>query len=353
MMKIRKIKIIAVVGVIFTCIAPYILTQCYSSVAFDQDSGVIGDTIGGTTAPIIGILSIVLLSFTLIVQIRSNEKQQEFAANEQFKSTFFNLLQVQRNIAENMKGYFPYLMESVDDEQVLNIKGGDFFIHVRKQLILIFTALNCKAFYNKYDPIEAGKQEIAIDNMQREYEEKFGADILPYTKEGKELDEKIKDMRVDYRFKYINDTYSIKMSNHDLYQRLSMDEKIKTGYKFLFNKYEILDLYFKHLYHILQFVRSTENERLNNRISESEKNKIHAQFKQYAQFVQAQMSTDELLLLYYHSFIQKDLQELIIHYDLLENLPIKDLIVPEHYCNAKIKLSNKEDIQRYLDRSTT
>ena len=47
-MKIRKIiNIIAVVGIIVTCIAPYILTQCNSNVVFDQNSGVIGDTIGG------------------------------------------------------------------------------------------------------------------------------------------------------------------------------------------------------------------------------------------------------------------------------------------------------------------
>ena len=353
MIKMRIVKIIALVGIVLTCIAPYILTQCHSSVAFDQNSGVIGDTIGGTTAPIIGILSIFLLSWTLIEQMRSNEKQQEFAMDEQFKSTFFNLLQVQRNIVENMKGYFSYLMESVDDEQILDVKGSNFFIHARKQLLLIFAALNNKEFHNKYDPIEAVNQEIAIEYVEREYVEKYGADNLPYIKEGKELDEKIKNMRADYRFKYINDTYSIEKSKYDLYQKLSIDGKIKMGYKFLLSKYEILGQYFKHLYHILQFIKSTENERLNNRISESKKNKIYTQFKQYAQFVQAQMSTDELLLLYYHSFIQKDLQELIIHYDLLENLPIKDLIVPEHSCNAKIKLSNKEDIQRYLDRSTT
>lgn len=291
--------------------------------------------------------------FELVEQIRFNRKQQIATFDERFESMFFNLLQTQRNIVENTKGYFSYLKESVDDEQILEVKGGDFFIHAKRQLILIFTALNCKEFYNNYDPIEAGKQEIAIEYVEREYAEKYGTDNLPYIKKGKELDEKIKNMRADYRFKYINDTYSIKKSKYDLYQKLSIDGKIKIGYRFLLNKYEILGHYFKHLYHILLFIKSIEDERLDGRIDGSKKQKIHAQFRQYAQFVQAQMSTNELLLLYYHSFIQTDLQELIIHYDLLENLPIKDLIMPEHYCNAKIKLRDKDDIQGNLDRSVT
>lgn len=341
-MKICKIIIIiAIIGIIVTCIAPYILTQCDSSVVFDQNSGVIGDTIGGTTAPIIGILSIVLLSFTLIVQIRSNEKQQEFAANEQFKSAFFNLLQTQRDILAKLKITFSCLKNNLYEIKHVEIVGIDVFTSAKEQLELIYKGLNYNTFYNNYDQDSAYQKTVSI-----------GENIIPdpyLFAARKEQCESIAKKKLPFQLAYVNDSFSVSKEIYNRYKNASAIQRIRIAYSLFFGKYDALNSYFRHLYHILQFVRSTENERLNNRISESKKNKIHAQFKQYAQFVQAQMSTDELLLLYYHSFIQKDLQELIIHYDLLENLPIKDLIVPEHYCNPKIKLSNKEELQRYLE----
>lgn len=58
-------------------------------VIFDH-IGEIGDTIGGLTAPVIGLLNAVLLYLTLREQFEFNEKQKKSVKEDQFKNTFFN-----------------------------------------------------------------------------------------------------------------------------------------------------------------------------------------------------------------------------------------------------------------------
>ena len=76
-MKVKYwLLIIVVLLVVF--FAPSVL--CMNS--FNQDTGAVGDTIGGTTAPIVGLISIFLLIWTLIEQKKSNDKQIHFMQDE-------------------------------------------------------------------------------------------------------------------------------------------------------------------------------------------------------------------------------------------------------------------------------
>ena len=68
--------------------------------SFNQDIGAVRDTIGGTTAPIVGLISIFLLIWTLIEQKKSNDKQIRFMQDERFENTLFNLLNEQRRLRD-------------------------------------------------------------------------------------------------------------------------------------------------------------------------------------------------------------------------------------------------------------
>ena len=75
-----------IVVFLLICAAPVILTQgtLFGWEIFDlSDKGTIGDTIGGITAPIIGLLSIVLLWLTLKEQLRFNKKQYSINKDQQ------------------------------------------------------------------------------------------------------------------------------------------------------------------------------------------------------------------------------------------------------------------------------
>lgn len=81
------------------CFWLYSLCKFFS---FNQDTGAVGDTIGGTTAPIVGLISIFLLIWTLIEQKKSNDKQIRFMQDERFENTLFNLLNEQREITSSL-----------------------------------------------------------------------------------------------------------------------------------------------------------------------------------------------------------------------------------------------------------
>lgn len=80
-----------VTGVIFLCFAAvYVFTRTaiFSSMEL-KGTGEIGDTIGGITSPIIGIMGAVLVYLSFRQQFRANELQQKSLENEA-KSQFLN-----------------------------------------------------------------------------------------------------------------------------------------------------------------------------------------------------------------------------------------------------------------------
>ncbi|MCB9187120.1 MAG: hypothetical protein H6601_10335 [Flavobacteriales bacterium] len=56
---------------------PYMLTQWTIGVPFGERTGQIGDSIGGTTAPVLGVLSSFLIFLSFYVQYKFNKQQNE------------------------------------------------------------------------------------------------------------------------------------------------------------------------------------------------------------------------------------------------------------------------------------
>lgn len=130
---------------------------------------------------------------------------------------------------------------------------------------------------------------------------------------------------------------------YDKYISLTLQKQIGLAYAIFYNKYENVGYYFRHLYQIMKFIKQNEDDKLKHlgkSLVDSDKALIHNQYKQYAQFIQSQMSTIELLMLFYNSFAFKKMQELVIHYDLLENLTIQNLIKKEHNCISELRLKD-------------
>jgi len=112
-------------------------------------------------------------------------------------------------------------------------------------------------------------------------------------------------------------------------------EKIKSSYKVFFDKnHNQLGHYFRHLYHILKFINSNEEIELNEldklKLKEAElvirKTEVAKKYQTYAGFIQAQMSSSELFLLFYNGLCFPEMKKQIIKYNQLENLAVEDLI---------------------------
>lgn len=153
-----------------------------------------------------------------------NKKQSEISTDEQFKSTFFNLLKVQRDILEKISGKFEFLgsliyeelswknsdvkitksgkeylrIKNVDDE----VRGLEFFKAARYQLTEIFNSLDHDQCYPYYDSEEAYEAEMDLRATH-----KSGSMIPPEVE--REQNERITEVEQPFRMGYTNRKYGI------------------------------------------------------------------------------------------------------------------------------------------------
>ena len=70
--RLKQSKIILVVGIILVIISPILLTREFGWISF-EDTGQIGDTIGGITAPIVNLIGAVLVYYAFLLQLDANK----------------------------------------------------------------------------------------------------------------------------------------------------------------------------------------------------------------------------------------------------------------------------------------
>src|SRR5690606_14975927 len=69
-------------------VSPALLTQFSGIISFNTDSGAIGDTIGGITAPIVNILGAVLIFISFQEQVKANTQQIENQNIDRFRNDY-------------------------------------------------------------------------------------------------------------------------------------------------------------------------------------------------------------------------------------------------------------------------
>jgi len=80
----RSFWLVLIIGSTLTLISPWVFTQHWFGqfFKFGDATGPIGDTVGGLTAPIIGLMSAVLVYLTLHEQVKANGMQREAIAKQ-------------------------------------------------------------------------------------------------------------------------------------------------------------------------------------------------------------------------------------------------------------------------------
>ncbi|MFD2101316.1 hypothetical protein [Flagellimonas iocasae] len=94
----RRLLYLLIVYLLFIVFSPIIFAKITGWVSFDERSGVIGDTIGGITAPFINLLAAFLVFISFREQIRANKllnKENRF----NYITNFFNM--VKEEVYEN------------------------------------------------------------------------------------------------------------------------------------------------------------------------------------------------------------------------------------------------------------
>ena len=344
-LKENKSLIVLIIGIIAILIAPYILSLESGIVMFGESSSYVGSTIGGCTAPIVGLVSIYLLYDTLVQQIKFNKEQKRIAYDDQFKTTFFSLLQVQRDITEHISGQFEYLTKNTMNECSYTSKEGyriilgiDFFKFAKNQLEMLRMALGSSEYNVNYDP-DSFQAILASVSEQLIY----GTHLPPEIEE--ENNEMLRSVIQPHYIAYINKRFNITKEIYDSYKQSSVENKIHFIYALFYAKYNQVGYYFRHLYRILDFIDSSEKDELKSNLLGLSRTQTKEKYWNYAQFIQSQMSREEMSILFYDAFVFPKMKDLLIKYNILSNLAVQDLIDEQHNCVREFKL---KDMNEYL-----
>ena len=344
-LKIGWTCIVITICIIAILISPVIFTSpAFCDRLVFSSTGEIGDTIGGITAPIIGLVSVVLLYITLKNQINANERQydmlvrqEKMMRDEQFKSTFFNLLTEQRDLLHSLTAIYHGLsLKDVTKQISVKVCGQNFFDMTFVELKFLFKFFELP----NYDSFDDEEIEMLIRNA---YEQCFQGLNLPEELK-RENEENIRGTK-EYVFSlYFRNIFVITKDDFLKYIELeNEEEKLSFVYGKYYTKRENSGCYFRHLYRILSFIEEAEDQDVN--VSGQNRKQIEKNYFIYAQFVQAQMSTKEMIAVYYNSFSFPKLKRLLIKYDLLRNLTIENLICPRHYCCKEFHMEHRTEFK--------
>jgi len=303
-----------------------------------------GDFIGGLVGPLFTLAGFFLIFKTFRAQqvtIEQQEKvridQQKVFEQERFETTFFNLLKNQNLIINDFKVYF-YSLKEVTKEITYTVLGREFFLYSKRELLDIWNSLNSKKYAGYFDIEYAQYKQIEIDEL-------YDINSPNFTHPDDAIDQENK-IKYEIRLSQINKSYGIDGPVWDKFKKLdNIESKLKLIYGFYFQKYHYAaGHYFRHLYHILDFIEKSENKVISLTSNPIEIESIKADFRKYALFVQAQMSSFELLLLFYNSFCYPKMLRLIKKYNFLENLATEDLIDISHDFDKDIMLKHRNDL---------
>jgi len=310
------------------------LSQPFNDWSFNVNPelfGQYGSFIGGFVGTIFSLVAVFFLYKTLITQQNTLESQnkaiklqRQNSEFERFESTFFNLLKTQQEIANNIKTYFYSIDENIMSLRY-TVQGREFFSFAKNELSKIWSTINSSKYLGKYDKSYRYIVSHQIDELFDSNNPKFTSDI--------DAEFQKKDIINNEKLSLVNKQYRISKEVWNHVCKLETDEKLKIGYGLFFKKYNyVVGHYFRHLDQIICFTNQFES-------INPDKKDIS---KKYIEFIRAQMSSYEMMLLFYYALSKPKFLKLLILTNFFEILSIDDLIDKSHDCIEGIKLNSNQ-----------
>lgn len=222
----------------------------------------------------VAIANALLLYVTLNSQKRGIENEKDAHRQDRFETTFFNLLESQRKLTDEIAVDCGYID---DDAQVSfqRINGRLFFVFANKELQLITESLETM-IDKKYHERDTSD---SIHAFEIEWQKKDPENVM-----GERKHEEWRKLIRNTRIEYCNMIYKI---SEDDRQKYSLNKDLPYT---LFRKrwYGYFEHYIRNLYYILSYV--------------SEANYMDEKAKQkYVTFLQSQMTRHELAMVEIHA----------------------------------------------------
>lgn len=333
---IRIAVILLIIGsltiILFATLKPF---NDWSFMVNSELFGRYGDFIGGFVGSIFSLVAILLLYKTLKAQQSSIVKQDDALKLQQlafeielFETTFFNLLKTQQEITDGIKAYF-YSLNNNFLTVTTTVQGREFFAYSKVEMRKIWLSIESEEYLGIFDD---GEEYLYY--VSQEIEEYFNPNSPNYCRPE---DAKIEEMKIrnKEKLRYANKYYGLSKQKWSEIKYLPTNKRIESVYALFFQRYHYaIGHFFRHLYHIIKYSKEF-----------NPKSELHKDLnKKYVDFIQAQMSSFEMMLLFYNSLSFPRLLELIKEFNFLENLAEEDLIDISHNCIDGIKLKRRKEL---------
>lgn len=311
-------------GTSLVLLAPFLISRDIGLPPFTQSTGSIGDTIGGITAPIVGIMGAVLVYYALLAQIEANkqindqfQEQQKTTIQQNFEQTFFSLLNIHHEIVNNIRISSNSLKLKLEpDGSKLRNLADDDLNSVKSDIHNI-----AKTFNDKYLNAESTKNPV--EHKSREF--------FKYTVEIMEdlittldsINPRCAEFVKDYEFQG-------EKSKHADVEIVSF---FHSAYKTMFKKLDSdLGHYYRNLYRIVKMISEQT-------FGETDEKVIYDKQYVYTSIVRSQLSDYEIKWLFYNGLFKygEKFKPLIEEFTLLKILSRNDSDSPIEKDSEPIK----------------
>ena len=285
----RNSRLLMLGGGCLILVAPFLLTRDWSGIAFTE-TGDIGDTIGGITSPIVGLLGAILVYYALLEQIEANRlineqfnEQKAMTVQQNFENTFFSMLNIHHEIVNNIK-----------------FNSNDLILHIDKKK-------------GKIDP-KSQKEIIGFN-------EAYGYDSTSEeSADGRKFFQYTTEAFIDTLGVYDIHCSNEYAPNWQEYKNQLTGEEFKSYFWSIYSEFYIkldthLGHYFRNLYRIIKMV----DEQPFYLSKEEEFKKKYF----YTSIVRSQLSDYEIIWLFYNGLYEygnEKFKPLMEKYTLLKNL---------------------------------
>ncbi len=246
----------------------------------------------------VAIANAILLYSTLNSQKEGLENEKKIHKQERFETTFFNLLQIQRKLTDELSiksDYIDFNGKPTSHEVI----GRQFFAFIINEMQLISNSLESNVII-KYD---WEKIEQTISAFEATWEHDDPTHVLDEKRQ-----QKWEELTGSIQIQYTNFVYDITTKDKDDF---TADSNLP--YKIFIRKwYPTFDHYIRNLYYILQYVYEENYSNKNSLLK-------------YVNFIQSQMSRNELYVIVIHGKTFHRFQELLTKTHLTDIITCKEL----------------------------
>lgn len=255
--------------VVFSFFAPRVFSQpSTSEVFFNENTGSVGDTIGGIMTPFIALAGVIITFLAFFIQYQANQIQVKNFREEsnwnRFENQFYEMLRLHKENVNELS--IPY-----KGKEDVKISGRDIFLHLNNELKI--------SYY-------LAKDLFTFSDPRRTFELTFELFFLGNNPNTKKLFKystpKMYDRYIFILHHFCSDGNKIETLIRKFNDSFTLPQHI-----LLSGRTQLLGPYFRHLFHIVSFV---VNHKLLN----------YPQKRSYLKILRAQLSNEEQVMLFYN-----------------------------------------------------